>query len=155
MTEPGREHRRNERLARNLTISDGAMELDEVIEHVVDRARCFMDVPGPRANQLVDEIERLRALLPPAGLPPVLATVDDVARVCEAAGLEESGDRDEWRDDLVHVWARPYRVAGDPFREVTIDIARPGQYARVGTVNPWAPAAALWHVIQAARGGAS
>lgn len=62
MSDRDSERYRNERLARNLKTSDGAMSLDEVIDLVRDYTRCHMDVPGPRANQLIDEIDRLRAL---------------------------------------------------------------------------------------------
>lgn len=70
---------RNERLSRNIKINS-VMSLDEVMYEIRERARCHMDVPAPRANQLADEIERLRAdTVPRAPVEALLAACDGVA----------------------------------------------------------------------------
>lgn len=59
----GSERHRNERLAANLAARQpmSRTELDDMMRLVRQYAAAFMDVPGPRAAQLADEIDRLRA----------------------------------------------------------------------------------------------
>jgi hypothetical protein len=54
------EQRRNRRLAQNLAAGTAVPGLDEVMEGARRMAGAYLDVPGPRAVQLCDEIDRLR-----------------------------------------------------------------------------------------------
>lgn len=77
----------------------------------------------------------------PTGLPAVLSSVDDVARVCEAAGLRAIGN-DRWVDEDSGVSA-----AGHVGR---VAVAASGWLA---ALDFGAPSSLLWSAIQAARGG--
>jgi hypothetical protein len=115
----------------------------------------------PRLLAAADQIfggvvrtDEVRAFLPPASLPAVLSSVDDVARVAEAAGLARRG-RGWWElahgDRVVSVMAQ-----GDPVAIVhwySPDGSAFPDGARVATVCSGAPGALLWAAIQAARGG--
>lgn len=79
---------------------------------------------------------------PPANLPATLATVDDVAAVCQAAGLTEYR-RHTWTDQVV---------------DVLPSLATPGSCVWrsckdgwTGRVDHGTPSVLLWHAIQAAR----
>jgi hypothetical protein len=63
MTELTEEQHRNKRLAERLASGNSVPSLDEVMETIRLNAGAYLDVPGPRAAQLCDEIDSLRAQL--------------------------------------------------------------------------------------------
>lgn len=89
---------------------------------------------------------------PPLGLPAVLSSVDDVARVCEAAGFVPAvEDPTFWKDEhdvLVDVVGE--YGDDDGLDEVGLQRADDSD---VATIHAGAPGWLLWSAIQAARGG--
>lgn len=112
----------------------------------------------PRRSVLDDEPARVcrpcdePRLFPPPGLPAVLSSVDDVARVCEAAGFVPAvEDPTFWKDEhdvLVDVVGEYGEDGG--LDEVGVQRADDSD---VATVHAGAPGWLLWSAIQAARGG--
>lgn len=103
--------------------------------------------------QVATIVEAALADAPPSGLPAVLSSVEDVARVCEAAGLTEcdpdaAGRRRFIQADLeVIVSADTRPVLLDPGQW---SVERTGWRTR-GTYG--SPSLLLYAAIQAARGG--
>lgn len=58
----GAEIARNQRLAERIAAGRSAGSLDEVMTTIRQMAAAYLDVPGPRAAQLADEIDRLRKI---------------------------------------------------------------------------------------------
>ncbi len=88
---------------------------------------------------------------PPAGLPAVLSSVDDLPGVCAAAGLAreeprpgDSGRWAVWTDGVVSV-VPAYGMSGLAI------VALRG--TGIASISPGAPTRVLWAAIQAVRGG--
>lgn len=62
ITDASAEQHRNRRLAERIAAGTAVPDLAEVMAGVRSMAGAYLDVPGPRAAQLCDEIERLRAI---------------------------------------------------------------------------------------------
>ncbi len=77
------EQLRNRRLADRITAGTAVPGLDEVMVEVRRMAGAYLDVPGPRAAQLCDEIDRLRQVLAALADDPATGTVQRA--VIEAA----------------------------------------------------------------------
>lgn len=133
------------RLIARLTEWSGENGPEPLSEHASD-VRALLGVIG----DLQDEV---RGLLPPAGLPPVLATVDDVARVADAAGLTEDDTPTE-SDPRMRSWDDGLLDATDRGGTLWLKVRGPGTSWRSVTYYRQ-PVGIVWSAIQAARGGAS
>lgn len=123
------------------------------LESAIERADAWgairerIDPSGMAAPKLL--AERVLAFLPPADLPATLATVDDVRRVCIAAGLRD-GDL-LWSDETCHVTADVgYEWPGSTEALGAVYVERADD-TDVSKVHAGALGALLWHAIQAAR----
>ncbi len=77
------EQQRNRRLADRITAGTAVPDLGEVMVETRRMAGAYLDVPGPRAAQLCDEIDRLRQVLASLAADPATDRIQLI--VIEAA----------------------------------------------------------------------